>query len=107
MEPEHQLLPPQAFPNDPAAFYPDPSSDITGGLPISLDSLRDGPPGSKPFYPYSTLIRCAPSPSANSHSSQPQIRHQRFSHRQAAARGHLLRDRVQGAHIPSLCQNVD
>ena len=40
------------------AYYP-PESDLTGGLPINLDSLRDGPPGSKPFYPYSTLIRCA------------------------------------------------
>ncbi|KAJ7825632.1 hypothetical protein B0H14DRAFT_3088607 [Mycena olivaceomarginata] len=33
--------------------------DVTGGLPINLDSLRDGPPGRKPFYPYSTLIRYA------------------------------------------------
>ena len=38
------------------SYYP-PESDLTGGLPINLDSLRDGPPGSKPFYPYSTLIR--------------------------------------------------
>ena len=38
-------------------YFPDPNPDLTGGLPISLDSLRDGPPGSKPFYPYSTLIR--------------------------------------------------
>jgi forkhead box protein J2/3 len=30
-------------------------------LPINLDSLCDGPPGSKPFYPYSTLIRCVTS----------------------------------------------
>lgn len=56
--------PPQAM----QAMMPDPSqdmsgnyypqeSDLTGGLPINLDSLRDGPPGSKPFYPYSTLIR--------------------------------------------------
>ena len=37
-------------------YYPQ-ESDLTGGLPINLDSLRDGPPGSKPFYPYSTLIR--------------------------------------------------
>jgi hypothetical protein len=35
-------------------------SDLTGGLPINLDSLRDGPPGTKPFYPYSTLIRYVP-----------------------------------------------
>ena len=40
------------------SYYPEPPSDLTGGLPINLDSLRDGPPGSKPFYPYSTLIRC-------------------------------------------------
>jgi len=39
-------------------YYPS-ESDLTGGLPINLDSLRDGPPGSKPFYPYSTLIRYA------------------------------------------------
>lgn len=37
-------------------YYPQ-ENDLTGGLPINLDSLRDGPPGSKPFYPYSTLIR--------------------------------------------------
>ncbi|KAF8528815.1 hypothetical protein BU17DRAFT_73101 [Hysterangium stoloniferum] len=41
------------------SYYPDVPNDITGGLPINLDSLRDGPPGSKPFYPYSTLIRYA------------------------------------------------
>jgi len=40
-------------------YYQQPASDIAGGLPINLDSLRDGPPGSKPFYPYSTLIRYA------------------------------------------------
>jgi len=40
-------------------YYPTEPSDLTGGLPINLDSLRDGPPGSKPFYPYSTLIRYA------------------------------------------------
>jgi len=38
------------------SYYPQ-ENDLTGGLPINLDSLRDGPPGSKPFYPYSTLIR--------------------------------------------------
>lgn len=38
------------------SYYPQ-DNDLTGGLPINLDSLRDGPPGSKPFYPYSTLIR--------------------------------------------------
>jgi len=48
-------------PNQPdlsGNYYPQ-ESDLTGGLPINLDSLRDGPPGSKPFYPYSTLIRYA------------------------------------------------
>ncbi|KAJ7591320.1 hypothetical protein C8J56DRAFT_559505 [Mycena floridula] len=40
------------------SYYPQ-ETDLTGGLPINLDSLRDGPPGSKPFYPYSTLIRYA------------------------------------------------
>lgn len=39
------------------SYYPENPNDLTGGLPINLDSLRDGPPGSKPFYPYSTLIR--------------------------------------------------
>ncbi len=48
---------------DMSVYYqppPEPENDvqITGGLPINLDSLRDGPPGTKPFYPYSTLIRC-------------------------------------------------
>ncbi|TFY83936.1 hypothetical protein EWM64_g50 [Hericium alpestre] len=43
----------------PNSYYPEGPNDITGGLPINLDSLRDGPPGSKPFYPYSTLIRYA------------------------------------------------
>jgi len=41
------------------SYYPTEPNDLTGGLPINLDSLRDGPPGSKPFYPYSTLIRYA------------------------------------------------
>ncbi|KAI0686794.1 hypothetical protein BC835DRAFT_1287441 [Cytidiella melzeri] len=40
-------------------YYPETPGDLSGGLPINLDSLRDGPPGSKPFYPYSTLIRYA------------------------------------------------
>ena len=42
------------------SYYPQEPNDLTGGLPINLDSLRDGPPGSKPFYPYSTLIRYVP-----------------------------------------------
>ena len=48
---------PQAALPPPNSYYPEPPNDLTGGLPINLDSLRDGPPGSKPFYPYSTLIR--------------------------------------------------
>ncbi|KAF9055028.1 hypothetical protein BDZ89DRAFT_1152846 [Hymenopellis radicata] len=40
-------------------YYNPQETDHAGGLPINLDSLRDGPPGSKPFYPYSTLIRYA------------------------------------------------
>ncbi|KAJ7638569.1 hypothetical protein FB45DRAFT_903250 [Roridomyces roridus] len=57
--------PPQGLPpmlgdgGDMAQNYYPPENDLTGGLPINLDSLRDGPPGSKPFYPYSTLIRYA------------------------------------------------
>jgi hypothetical protein len=34
-------------------YYPQ-ESDLT--VPINLDCLRDTPPGSKPFYPYSTLV---------------------------------------------------
>jgi hypothetical protein len=56
------LMPQDGQPPDmaPGSYYPqEPSDHLTGGLPINLDSLRDGPPGSKPFYPYSTLIRYA------------------------------------------------
>lgn len=49
---------PQAMHPPVNSYYPENPNDLTGGLPINLDSLRDGPPGSKPFYPYSTLIRC-------------------------------------------------
>ncbi|PFH52637.1 hypothetical protein AMATHDRAFT_56694 [Amanita thiersii Skay4041] len=51
--------PPQQSPDAAANSYYQQENDLTGGLPINLDSLRDGPPGSKPFYPYSTLIRYA------------------------------------------------
>lgn len=58
VQPSTMQMPPQAVPEmPPSSYYPDPPNDLTGGLPINLDSLRDGPPGSKPFYPYSTLIR--------------------------------------------------
>jgi len=40
-------------------YPPPPTGELNGGLPMNLDALRDGPPGSKPFYPYSTLIRYA------------------------------------------------
>lgn len=52
-----QHPPPQQLQQPGNNYYPDSLSDLTGGLPINLDSLRDGPPGTKPFYPYSTLIR--------------------------------------------------
>ncbi|KDQ64652.1 hypothetical protein JAAARDRAFT_28293 [Jaapia argillacea MUCL 33604] len=56
---QQQQPPPNMLP-PPGSYYPDGADhDLTGGLPINLDSLRDGPPGSKPFYPYSTLIRYA------------------------------------------------
>ena len=44
-------------PDQAPSYYPDAPNDLTGGLPMNLDSLRDGPAGTKPFYPYSTLIR--------------------------------------------------
>lgn len=53
MMPQQQITPLQNI----NTYYPETPGDLTGGLPINLDSLRDGPPGSKPFYPYSTLIR--------------------------------------------------
>jgi len=53
------MLPPGHPDMQANAYYPEPPNDVNGGLPITLDSLRDGPPGSKPFYPYSTLIRYA------------------------------------------------
>ncbi|EGO01716.1 hypothetical protein SERLA73DRAFT_177169 [Serpula lacrymans var. lacrymans S7.3] len=55
------MMPPPDQPDLSQAnsYYPQEPNDLTGGLPINLDSLRDGPPGSKPFYPYSTLIRYA------------------------------------------------
>jgi forkhead box protein J2/3 len=54
-DPQQSSQAPQ--PTDPTNSYYQQESDLTGGLPINLDSLRDGPPGTKPFYPYSTLIR--------------------------------------------------
>jgi forkhead box protein J2/3 len=51
------LIPPDTSGESVNNYYPPELNDGSNGLPISLDSLRDGPPGSKPFYPYSTLIR--------------------------------------------------
>ena len=60
MQPSNMQIPQQPQTEvPPNSYYPEPPNDLTGGLPINLDSLRDGPPGSKPFYPYSTLIRYA------------------------------------------------
>lgn len=56
--PSNMLPPGEAELAQANSYYPQEPADLTGGLPINLDSLRDGPPGSKPFYPYSTLIRC-------------------------------------------------
>ena len=55
--PSNMLPPGEAELAHANSYYPQEPADLTGGLPINLDSLRDGPPGSKPFYPYSTLIR--------------------------------------------------
>ncbi|KAH7887958.1 hypothetical protein F5I97DRAFT_1864465 [Phlebopus sp. FC_14] len=57
--PTNMLPPGEAELAQANSYYPQEPADLTGGLPINLDSLRDGPPGSKPFYPYSTLIRYA------------------------------------------------
>ncbi|KAH0839700.1 hypothetical protein J3R83DRAFT_621 [Lanmaoa asiatica] len=57
--PSNMLPPGEAELAQANSYYPQEPADLTGGLPINLDSLRDGPPGSKPFYPYSTLIRYA------------------------------------------------
>ncbi|KAH7916729.1 hypothetical protein BJ138DRAFT_1139031 [Hygrophoropsis aurantiaca] len=65
-QPPPAVMPPNMLPQADQAdlaqansYYPQEPADLSGGLPINLDSLRDGPPGSKPFYPYSTLIRYA------------------------------------------------
>ncbi|KAI6105518.1 hypothetical protein EDD17DRAFT_319610 [Pisolithus thermaeus] len=57
--PSNMLSPAEAELAQANSYYPQEPTDLTGGLPMNLDSLRDGPPGSKPFYPYSTLIRYA------------------------------------------------
>ena len=57
MMPPQQSIPAMHPPVNINSYYPETTNDLSGGLPINLDSLRDGPPGSKPFYPYSTLIR--------------------------------------------------
>ncbi len=85
----------------PSSYYPDPPNDLTGGLPINLDSLRDGRPGTKPFYPYSTLIRCVRGiqwlMSYVLHPCCEQIRYQGVSKPEAIVGGYLLRHRKQSA----------
>src|SRR5579863_7956872 len=49
-QPQQQaVLPPNMLPPghpdmQATAYYPEPPNDVTGGLPITLDSLRAGPP---------------------------------------------------------------
>jgi hypothetical protein len=38
-------------------YYPGYSGEAESGQTMTLDSLQDPPPGTKPRYPYSTLIR--------------------------------------------------
>ena len=50
-----------------STFYPGGYPEVEPGQPMTLDSLQDPPPGTKPRYPYSTLIRFASlSPSSRS-----------------------------------------
>lgn len=91
-------------PNDiQSTFYAPEPSDLTGGLPINLDSLRDGPPGSKPFYPYSTLIRYVLEHiSANLRglmTSVIQLCYQGFTEPKAIVGGYLLCHRVSSMSL--------
>lgn len=65
---------PEQEPSVPAqsTFYPGGYPEVEPGQPMTLDSLQDPPPGTKPRYPYSTLIRFA-SPSPSSRSSAPSL----------------------------------
>ncbi|KAG8867918.1 hypothetical protein FRC20_004539 [Serendipita sp. 405] len=40
-------------------YYPGYTGDSEASQTMTLDSLQDPPPGTKPRYPYSTLIRYA------------------------------------------------
>lgn len=53
-----------------STFYPGGYPEVEPGQPMTLDSLQDPPPGTKPRYPYSTLIRFASS-SPSSRSGAP------------------------------------
>jgi hypothetical protein len=53
-----------------STFYPGGYPEVEPGQPMTLDSLQDPPPGTKPRYPYSTLIRYA-SLSLSSRSRAP------------------------------------
>ena len=63
---------PEQEPSVPAqsTFYPGGYPEVEPGQPMTLDSLQDPPPGTKPRYPYSTLIRFA-SPWPSSHTRAP------------------------------------
>lgn len=60
-----------------STFYPGGYPEVEPGQPMTLDSLQDPPPGTKPRYPYSTLIRFASlSPSSRSRGlAFPRITH--------------------------------
>ena len=53
-----------------STFYPGGYPEVEPGQPMTLDSLQDPPPGTKPRYPYSTLIRFA-SPWPSSRTRAP------------------------------------
>jgi len=66
-----------------STFYPGGYPEVEPGQPMTLDSLQDPPPGTKPRYPYSTLIRFA-SLSTSSRSRAPTL--PRITHAAAGMR---------------------
>lgn len=93
--PSNMLPPGEAELAQANSYYPQEPADLTGGLPINLDSLRDGPPGSKPFYPYSTLIRYASSiwtPVCPHFASFPTYRNSRYAIKGSPNQKLLLED---------------
>ena len=57
--PQGMTMIPDPNQQDLSGNYHPQESDLTGKRSPNLDSLRDAPPGSKPPYLYSTLIRYA------------------------------------------------